>query len=168
MRPLSLISRAFEEKQYMRVYLKQMHESLKDSSERTLAVGVYHTPLATIQLWKSLDEQMKRPEDYHTGKEDQNQITVSTQVNQISLSTFWDVITASTVPALQRVFLRGTLSVTIRATSTSNKSTSSFSKIAATTTTTNTSRNYGRLFNGRCKGNISSSRYSHNFQESGS
>ena len=44
MRLLSLIFRAFEERQYRRAYLKQMHESLKDCSERTPAVEVDHTP----------------------------------------------------------------------------------------------------------------------------
>jgi len=43
------ISRAFEERQYRRAYLKQMHESLKDSSERTLTVKVDHTPLVSVQ-----------------------------------------------------------------------------------------------------------------------
>ena len=51
----SLISRAFEERQYGRAYLKQMHELLKDYSERTLTVRVYHTP-AIVQLRKSPDE----------------------------------------------------------------------------------------------------------------
>jgi len=52
MRLQSLISRAFEERQYRRAYLKQMHESLKDSSERTLTVKVDHTPLVSVQQWK--------------------------------------------------------------------------------------------------------------------
>jgi len=52
MRLLSLISRAFKERQYRRAYLKQMHESLKDRSERTLAVRVYHTPV-TVQPRKN-------------------------------------------------------------------------------------------------------------------
>ena len=72
----------------MRAYLKQMHESLKDS-KRTLPIRVYHTPPVIIQLWKSPDEQMRRPEEYHTGQEDQTQIVVLTQVDQISPSTFW-------------------------------------------------------------------------------
>jgi len=46
---MSLIFRAFKEMQYRCAYLKQMHESLKDRSERTLAVGVYITPPTTVQ-----------------------------------------------------------------------------------------------------------------------
>ena len=44
MRLQSLISKAFKERQYMCAYLKQMHELLKDLSERTLAVEVDHAP----------------------------------------------------------------------------------------------------------------------------
>jgi len=50
---LSLIFRAFEGKQYRSAYMKQMHASLKDCSERTLTFKVYHTPPAIVQLWKS-------------------------------------------------------------------------------------------------------------------
>jgi len=39
--------------QYRRVYLKRMHESLKDCSERILAGVVYHTSLAIVQPWKN-------------------------------------------------------------------------------------------------------------------
>ena len=48
MRLLSLISIAFEERQYSRAYLKQMHESLNDRFERTLVVEVDHTPLVSV------------------------------------------------------------------------------------------------------------------------
>jgi len=64
-----------------------MHKLLKDCTKKILAVRVYHTPLVTVQLWKSLDKQM-RPEEYHTGQENQTQIAVPTQVDQISPSTF--------------------------------------------------------------------------------
>ena len=87
MRLLSLIFRVFEKRQYKRAYLKQMHESLKDYSERTLAVGVYHTPPAIIQPWKSPDKQTRRPKEYHTGQKNQTQTIVLTQVDQISPST---------------------------------------------------------------------------------
>jgi len=42
----------FEERQYRRAYLKQMHESLKDCFERTLTVKVDHTPPVSVQQWK--------------------------------------------------------------------------------------------------------------------
>ena len=71
MKLLSLISRAFEERQYRRACLKLMHESLKDCSERILASVVYHTSPATVQPWKNQDERMKkRHEEYYTGQED--------------------------------------------------------------------------------------------------
>jgi len=51
----------------MRAYLAQMHESLKYCSEKILTVGVYYTPPATVQLWESPYEQIRRPEEYNTG-----------------------------------------------------------------------------------------------------
>ena len=85
---MSLISRALKERQYRRVYLKQMHEWLKDYSERTLAGGVYQTSPAIVQPWKSQEKKMKNSEDYHTGQKYQNQIVVPTQNVQISPNTF--------------------------------------------------------------------------------
>jgi len=151
MRLLSLISR-FEDRQYRCVYLKQIHESLKDCSERTLVVEVYHTLPTTTQLWKSPDEQMRRHKEYHTGQEDQTQIVVPTQVDQISPSTFQrcDYYVHNTY--IVGDFLWGTLSASIRSTFTSNGSTftsngstSSSSKITVTTSVT--PRNHGRLLN---------------------
>ena len=42
----------FWERQYRLAYLKQMHELLKDYSERILAIKVHHTPLVSVQQWK--------------------------------------------------------------------------------------------------------------------
>jgi len=148
MRLLSLIFRVFEKRQYKRAYLKQMHESLKDYSERTLAVGVYHTPPAIIQPWKSPDKQTRRPKEYHTGQKNQTQTIVLTQVDQISPSTFqrcdYHVHNAYIVGA----FLRGTLSTSMTSTSTYGF-TSSSSKIA--TMTSAMPRNHGKLLNGWCR-----------------
>ena len=106
-----------------------MHKSLKDCSKRTLVVRVYHT-LMTVQLWKSPNEQTRRPEEYHTGQENQTQTVVPTQVDQISLSTFrrCDCYVHNTY--ITGAFLRGTLSASIRSTSTYGSTSSSF-KIAA-------------------------------------
>ena len=46
----------FEERQYRRAYLKQMHESLKDCSERTLTVEVDYTSPVLVQQWKIQEE----------------------------------------------------------------------------------------------------------------
>jgi len=122
MRLQYLISRVFEERQYKCSCLKQMHESLKDCSERTLAVEVDYIPHVSVQQWKIQEEWRKwtnSPEEWYAEQKNQTQIAVPTQVDQISPSTSRKCDYCVHNACIAGSFLRGILSASIRAMTTS-------------------------------------------------
>jgi len=94
MKLLSLICKAIEERRYRHSYLKMIHESLNDCSERTRRTrtdAVYHTSHVTKQQWerqKNDSEGMEEHEyeHYHHRQKCQHQPVVPIPGDQTSLS----------------------------------------------------------------------------------